>query len=150
MQVLHLFGSQAKRSMVMRPHALDSTITWFKITRKKLLCHKPRTQGSRLPGTLSSAPESVILPGSGGRCGGWGNEGRFHSRILPSWGQRMPGSVEIVKKETCPALVEHVARGEQNLPKQNVSLWHEDSFKPIIFMKQKTQEVFLFASSPTL
>ena len=35
---------------------------------------------------------------------------------------------------------------EQNLPPQNVPLWHEDYFKLIIFKKQKTQEVFLFTS----
>ena len=36
--------------------------------------------------------------------------------------------------------------GEQNLPPQNVSLWHEDKFRLIISKKQKTQEVFLVIS----
>ena len=36
--------------------------------------------------------------------------------------------------------------GEQNLPPQNVSLWHEDYFRLIIFKKQKTQEAFLVTS----
>lgn len=32
--------------------------------------------------------------------------------------------------------------GEENLPSQNVSLWHEDYFRLFVFKKQKTQEDF--------
>ena len=36
--------------------------------------------------------------------------------------------------------------GEEDLPAQYVSLWHEDYFRLLIFKKQNTQEVFLFTS----
>ena len=38
------------------------------------------------------------------------------------------------------------AVGEQNLPPQNVSLWHEDYFRLIRFKKKKCQDIFLFTS----
>ena len=36
-------------------------------------------------------------------------------------------------------LVKYIV-GEQNLPPQNMSLWHEDYFKLVVFEKQKAQE----------
>ena len=55
--------------------------------------------------------------------------------------------LKIVLIKTCKATT---TVGEQNLPLQNVPLWHEDWFRLIYFKKEKTQKVFLCTSPLTV